>query len=66
MMASLVTIAWLEPEMPTNPMKPVAAWLVNPAVHVRFAEKAAREKAARDQAREQVAADVARFPTADR
>jgi hypothetical protein len=29
-MASLVTVGWLEPETPKNPMKPVRAWIVIP------------------------------------
>ena len=55
-MASLVTIGWLEPEVPTNPAKPVSAWAVNPAVHVRFADRAEREQARREKAREDLAA----------
>jgi Protein of unknown function (DUF3987) len=55
-MASLVTIGWLEPEVPTNPAKPVSAWAVNPAVHVRFADLAEREQARREKARAELAA----------
>jgi hypothetical protein len=55
-MASLVTIGWLEPEVPTNPAKPVSAWAVNPAVHVRFADRADREQARREKARADLAA----------
>jgi uncharacterized protein DUF3987 len=55
-MASLTTIGWLEPEIPTNPMKPVNVWAVNPAVHVLFAARAEREKTRRDKAREAIAA----------
>ena len=50
-MDSLVTLGWLEPENPVNPVKPVHAWSVNPAVHVRFAERAERERERREQAR---------------
>ena len=55
-MASLVTLGWLEPELPTNTAKPVNAWAVNPAVHVKFADRAERERARRDKAREDLAA----------
>jgi len=57
-MASLVTVGWLEPEAPSNPVKPVGAWKVNPAVHVLFAEKANREKARREDAKADILADV--------
>ncbi len=57
-MASLVTAYWLEPETPSNPMKPVGAWAVNPAVHVLFAEKAEHERRRREQGRADVAARV--------
>ena len=57
-MASLVTIGWLEPEVPKNPVKPVFAWAVNPAVHTAFAARAEREREARDKARERIAADI--------
>ncbi len=58
-MASLTTIGWLEPETPTNLMKPVNAWQVNPAVHVMFAPRHEREKARREKAREDIAAHIA-------
>lgn len=57
-MASLVTVGWLEPEIPANPTKPVSAWRVNPAVHVLFAAKAERERLRRKDARENLAAHV--------
>ena len=57
-MASLVTVGWLEPEEPSNPMKPVWAWTVNPAVHSLFANKATRERDLREQARVHIEADV--------
>jgi hypothetical protein len=57
-MASLVTVSWLEPEVPSNPMKPVWAWTVNPAVHSLFADKAARERVLREKARADIAADI--------
>jgi hypothetical protein len=57
-MASLVTVGWLEPEEPSNPMKPVWAWAVNPAVHSLFASKAARERDLREQARVNLQADI--------
>jgi hypothetical protein len=58
-MASLATVGWLEPEIPTHSTKPISAWTVNPAVHVQFAAKAAAEKARRERAREKIAADIA-------
>ena len=58
-MASLVTVGWLEPEPPSNPVKPVGAWKVNPAVHVLFTAKAERERRRRDDARENLATHVA-------
>ena len=57
-MASLVTINWLEPEVPRNRVKPVSAWAVNPAVHTVFEARAEREREARDRARERIAADI--------
>jgi hypothetical protein len=53
-MASLVTVGWVEPETPKNPMKPVHAWIVNPSVHIIFAERAAREDTARKKARDEL------------
>ncbi len=57
-MASLVTVGWLEPEPPSNPVRPVGAWKVNPAAHVLFAAKAEHERRRRDEARENLAAHV--------
>jgi hypothetical protein len=62
-MASLVTIGWLEPEVPTNAAKPVSTWAVNPAVHVRFADLAEREQARREKARAELAAYFAALKT---
>jgi hypothetical protein len=42
-MAGLVSIGWLDPEPPRNPLNPVAAWRVNPLVHTMFADRAQRE-----------------------
>ena len=57
-MASLVAIGWLEPEAPRNPVKPVFAWSVNPAVHIAFEARAERERKRRDIARDQLTADI--------
>ena len=57
-MAALVTVGWLEPEPPSNPVKPVSAWKVNPAVHVRFEAKGKQEHARRVEARANLAAHV--------
>jgi hypothetical protein len=56
--ASLVVAGWLEPEAPSNALKPVSSWLVNPAVHTKFAEKAAAERATRQQTKEAIAATI--------
>ena len=64
-MASLVALAWLEPEEPSNPVKPVSSWLVNPAVHTAFAEHARQEDERRARARQQIA-DVTATLRADR
>jgi hypothetical protein len=53
-MASLVTIGWLDPMEPKNPLNPVSSWLVNPAVHIRFAEHAAQEAENREATRRAV------------
>jgi hypothetical protein len=57
-MASLVTIGWLEPEEPTNAFRPVSAWAVNPAVHVTFEARAAKERETREQIQERINAYV--------
>ena len=62
-MASLVTVGWLEPEEVANPAKGVTAWGVNPAVHVQFVERGRAEAERRARAREQIAAVVARART---
>ena len=51
-MERLTLVNWLEPEVPTNPTKPVHAWAVNPAVHASFAGYAERERQRRETARE--------------
>jgi hypothetical protein len=56
-MASLVTIAWLEPQAPKNPVKPVSTWLVNPRVHAMFGDAAERERTSRDQTKADMARD---------
>ena len=60
-MASLTAMGWLEPELSSNPAKPTHAWTVNPAVHVAFADRADRERTARETARDQAARDIARL-----
>jgi hypothetical protein len=35
-MASLVTVGWLEAQIPNNPARSISAWNVNPAVHSAF------------------------------
>ncbi len=54
-MAGLVVCGWLEPEpTPTPTMKPPHRWLVNPAVHTKFAVRAEEERKARETGREAV------------
>jgi hypothetical protein len=60
-MASLVSVSWLEPEEPSNPAKGVSAWTVNPIVHSRFAARAKAEAERRAKAKEQIAEAVERF-----
>lgn len=60
-MERLVLVNWLEPEEPSNPMKPVHAWTVNPTVHEQFAGYAEREKQRREEARDAIAAAKERF-----
>ena len=57
-MTSLELVGWLEPVDPGNPLKLVSTWLVNPAVHTMFAEKAAAERDARQQSKEAIAATI--------
>jgi hypothetical protein len=57
-MAGLTTVAWLEPQPPTNPTNPVSTWLANPAVHTMFAARAERERAQRKETREDIAVSV--------
>jgi hypothetical protein len=58
-MASLVAVGWLEPEVSSNPAKPVTSWQVNPAVHVAFAKRAETEAARRSDEREKIAKAIA-------
>jgi Protein of unknown function (DUF3987)/Primase C terminal 2 (PriCT-2)/Bifunctional DNA primase/polymerase, N-terminal len=51
-MASMVAVGWLEPEVPRNAAKSVHAWRVNPAVHVLFGRRAEQEQARRRQAKD--------------
>ncbi len=58
-MTNLVTVGWLEPEIPSNSAKPINSWMVNPTVHSLFAEKAERERTRRETAKAQIIAHVA-------
>ena len=60
-MDSLVSIGWLEPEVPENPVKPVHSWLINPKVHIVFASRRGRELAARERAKTESAQDLERY-----
>jgi len=59
-MESLVTVGWLLPEEQANPARPPAAWLVNPDVHVVFAERARRERDRRAATRTRIAGTIRR------
>lgn len=51
-MESLVAMGWLRAEPHANPARGPSAWLVNPAVHTRFAARAEAERAERAAAQE--------------
>ena len=55
-LARLTIVNWLEPEVPSNPMKPITTWSVNPAVHVKFEGYGEREQERRREAREAIQA----------
>jgi Protein of unknown function (DUF3987) len=55
-MASLVSLGWLDPEQPRNPLNPVSSWRVNPLVHDLFANQARQEQQARQQRQEEIIA----------
>lgn len=46
-MESLVAMGWLMPEPQANTARPPSAWLVNRAIHTKFAARAAAERDAR-------------------
>jgi hypothetical protein len=58
-MQSLCVFGWLAPAPQRNEAKPPVAWMVNPAVHVAFAERAKAERERRAAARENIARHVA-------
>jgi hypothetical protein len=60
-MDSLCTVGWLRPEPTRSGAPGPTAWRVNPAVHVRFAERAAAERARRDAVKADIAAHVAQI-----
>lgn len=62
-MGSLVTVGWLDPIQPDNPLAPVSAWRVNPAVHERFVGHARRESEARESVREAIRAGTHAYPS---
>jgi hypothetical protein len=57
-MASLVVVGWLEPEIPPHTSKPINTWTVNPAVHEMFSPRAERERTRRAKSRADVALHV--------
>ena len=58
-MESLCVFGWLAPVPQRSEVKPPVAWLVNPAVHIAFAERAEAERKRRAAAREAIARHVA-------
>jgi hypothetical protein len=52
-MASLVSIGWLDPEPPRNPLNPVSTWRVNPMVHQLYADLAEKERQERQRRAEE-------------
>jgi hypothetical protein len=57
-MDSLCIIGWLRPEPPRGGSLKPTAWRVNPDVHLKFAERAAAERARRAAVRADIAAHV--------
>lgn len=58
-MASLETMGWVRAE-PAPDGRPTVAWLVNPAVHSVFVERAKRERAEREATREHIRETLAK------
>lgn len=54
-MESLVTVGWVLPEPQSNPIRPPAAWKINPMVHSVFAARAEREREKRREAQREMA-----------
>lgn len=54
-MESLDVVGWVRAELPDNIARPVAAWAVNPRLHIAFAERAAAERQRRDAAKAEAA-----------
>jgi hypothetical protein len=60
-MASLVSVGWLDPKPPRNPLAPVSEWRVNPKVHERFETKAKSETIIREGLRDLIRENVAKY-----
>jgi hypothetical protein len=58
-MDSLGVFGWLAPAYQRSDARPPVTWIVNPAVHIAFAEQAAAERARRDATKESIARHVA-------
>jgi hypothetical protein len=58
-MECLCVFGWLAPVPQRAEVKPPVAWVVNPAVHIAFAERAEAERERRAAAREDIARHVA-------
>lgn len=57
-MDNLVTVAWLWPEPLRGDAREPSAWIVNPLVHATFAARAAKERAAREKAKADMAESI--------
>ena len=58
-MTSLTSMGWIEPRLPENPVNQVSVWDVNPQVHILFTEAAERERTARQEVKDSIAANAA-------
>lgn len=60
-MGSLVSVGWLDPIQPKNPLNPIGAWRVNPDVHAKFSDRAANEAEARENIKRTIRANAAKY-----
>jgi Protein of unknown function (DUF3987)/Primase C terminal 2 (PriCT-2)/Bifunctional DNA primase/polymerase, N-terminal len=62
-LTGLVSIGWLDPVAPKNPLQPITSWRVNPEVHTRFAGKAKEERDTREGIMRTIKANATRYPS---